>query len=145
MRGRGSTAGMELHDLKHWSTNKKAPPAFTKKDRGGPLPVGLYLAKYYGFHAHLGRCAILMQTISSLLHADPWSDIGMSVTNRAGFYIHGKGPKGSDGCIVPSKNSDLKSILDALEDEDSVIALLVQDEGINAEKMEINNFFKNVA
>ena len=87
--GRGSTAGMELHDLKHWSMHKKAPPTFNQKNRGGPLPVGLYLAKYYGVHEHLGRCAILMQTISSLLYADRWSDIGVSVTDRSGFYIRG--------------------------------------------------------
>ena len=140
--GRGSTAGMELHDLKHWSTNKKAPPAFTQRSRGGPLPVGMYLVKYYGFHDHLGRCAILMQTLSSLLHADPWSDVGVSVTDRSGFYIHGRGPKGSDGCIVPSKGSDLKSLLDTLEDEGSVIALFVQDEGVNAEKLDVKKNLK---
>lgn len=143
--GRGSTDGMELHDLKHWSTTKKAPPAFSRKSRGGPLPVGLYLAQYYGIHEHLGRCAILMQTLSSLLHADPWSDIGVSVTDRSGFYIHGSGPKGSDGCIVPSKSSDLKALLDALKAQDSVVALFVQDEGVNAEKLDVTNFFRNVA
>ncbi len=143
--GRGSSAGMELHDVKHWSTQKKAPPVFSQKTRGGPLPVGLYLANYYGVHEHLGRCAILMQTISSLVHADPWSGAGISVTDRSGFYIHGAGPKGSDGCIVPSKSGDLKALLDALESKDSPVALFVEDEGINAEKLDVSNFFKNVA
>ncbi|HQI21436.1 MAG TPA: hypothetical protein PLW55_18925 [Leptospiraceae bacterium] len=143
--GRGSTGGMELLDLKHWSSAKKAPPIFSPKDRGGPLPVGLYIAKYYGQHEHLGRCAELMQTLTSLLHADPWSEIGISVTDRSGFFIHGSGPKGSDGCIVPAKASDLKDLLDAIESADSPIALEVFSEGMNADKLEGRESFKNIA
>lgn len=143
--GRGSTAGMELHDLKHWSTGKKAPPAFSPSNRGGPLPTGLYLVRYYGTHEHLGRCATLMQTLSSLVHADPWSDVGVSVTRRSGFFIHGRGPRGSDGCIVPSKGSDLKMLLDALEQESSVVCLVVEGEGVNAEKIDVAHFFKTMA
>lgn len=143
--GRGSNAGMELVDLRHWSTSKKAPPVFSPKDRGGPLPVGLYIARYYGQHEHLGRCAELIQTLSSLLHADPWSDIGIAVTDRAGFYIHGSGPKGSDGCIVPAKASDLKDLLDAIKNTSEIIPLTVFSEGVNVEKLEVSDFFKNIA
>jgi hypothetical protein len=143
--GRGSTADMELIDLRHWATSKKAPPAFSPKNRGGPLPVGLYIAKYYGQHEHLGRCAELMQTLTSLLHADPWSEIGVSATDRAGFFIHGRGPKGSDGCIVPEKVSDLRDLLDAIETANGPIPLTVFSEGMNAEKLEVHDFFKNIA
>ena len=143
--GRGSTAGLERHDLKHWSTRKKAPPAFSPKERGGPLPVGMYLVQYYGVHEHLGRCAHLMQTLTSLLHADPWSDTGVSVTNRSGFYIHGRGRRGSDGCIVPSIGTDLTLLLDAIESAEGAIPLFVHSEGVSAERIDVSNFFKNAA
>lgn len=143
--GRGSTAGMERRDLDHWRTQKKAPDSFSAANRGGPLPVGMYLVKYFGMHEHLGRCAILTQTISSLVYADPWSPVGVSVTERSEFFIHGRGPKGSDGCIVPGKDSDLKALLDALKRETSVVALFVQNDGVNVDRFGASNFFKHAA
>jgi len=65
---------------------------------------------------------ILMQTLSPLVHADPWPPVGVSVTERSEFFIHDRGPKGSDGCVVPGKDGDLKSLLDALEREPSIVA-----------------------
>ncbi|MBS0509654.1 MAG: hypothetical protein JSR42_00520 [Proteobacteria bacterium] len=142
--GRGSTANMELCDLRHWSSQKKAPPAFSRSDRGGPLPPGHYLVNYYGVHEHLGRCAELSQTLTSLLYSDPFSSIGLSVTERSGFFIHGRGPKGSDGCIVPDKATDLRALLDAIESSPSPILLTVYSEGMNAEKIDAARFFGNV-
>lgn len=132
--GRGSTAGMEQTDIRHWNSQKKAPATFSRQDRGGPLPAGLYLVNYHGVHEHLGRCAALTQTISSLVYADPFSDIGIAVTERDGFYIHGRGPKGSDGCIVPSKSGDLTKILDAIKAATDPIVLIVKNEGADADR-----------
>ena len=130
--GRESTAGAERKDLKHWSTTKKAPEVFDYKNRGGPLPAGLYLASYYGAHPHLGECAALIQTLSSLLHRDYYSTTGVSVTDRAGFFVHGVGPKGSDGCIVPETRADLTTLLSALKKAAELVVLVVHLEGMNA-------------
>lgn len=143
--GRGSTTGMERTDLRHWSTGKKAPSQFSQRNRGGPLPTGHYLVSYYGQHEHLGRCAELFQTLTSLLHADPFSAIGMSVTDRGGFFIHGRGPRGSDGCIVPDKATDLKDLLDAIQKQKSPVLLTVFSEGVNAEKLDVSAFFGRTA
>jgi hypothetical protein len=69
----------------------------------GLVPPGFCIIVNLQTYAWLGggKGVYLEQTISSLLHADPTKAIGISVTGRDGFYIHGRGPKGSDGCIVP--------------------------------------------
>lgn len=143
--GRGSTSGLERADLRHWSSRKQAPVKFDVEERGGPLPVGLYLARYYGIHEHLGRCAALDQTILSLLQADFESPTGLSVTPRSGFYIHGRGPKGSDGCIVPAVKVDLKALLDAIQAASGPVLLIVHSEGMNADKLEAAKAMANTA
>jgi hypothetical protein len=55
--------------------------------RGGPLPTGSYTILPPSHHGHLGLAARL-----NYAHAFQYRD--------GGFYIHGQGPKGSDGCIV---------------------------------------------
>jgi hypothetical protein len=88
----------------------------SKHIRGGPVPPGFYIIFKPQTYAWLGggKGAYLEQTLSSLLHADPTKAIGVSVTGRDGFYIHGRGPKGSDGCIVPMEQfSELMTALEA--------------------------------
>ena len=69
---------------------------------GGPLPTGTY---------RIGRA-----------HLKPkkglWADLvpmnASHMCNRAGFAIHGRGPHGSDGCIVPlTKFTELMGALAA--------------------------------
>ena len=143
--GRGSTAGKERTDLKHWSTRKKAPDTYDEKNRGGPLPIGLYLATYFGVHPVLGACSQLSQTISSLIQTDYESPIGFSVTPRDKFYIHGEGPKGSDGCIVPANKVDLKELLAAIKGVSGPVVLVVHSEGRNADRLEAAGASGNVA
>lgn len=143
--GRGSTQGMAQTDLAHWSTRKKAPAKFSQRDRGGPLPTGAYIVSYYGQHDHLGRCAILHQTISSIIHLDFTSSAGISVTDRDGFYIHGEGPKGSDGCIVPAIKEDLKKLLDAIKSAKKPFLLVVHSEGIRSDKFNSPALSQNIA
>ena len=52
-------------------------------------------------HPHLGRAAFL----------EP--DKRTPMMGRDGFFIHGRGPHGSDGCIVPS--AEFTELMDALE------------------------------
>lgn len=66
-----------------------------KTHRGGPIPVGRYRIGTPARHAHLG--------LSSRL--DPWDhDQAQHMYGRSGFYIHGRGPLGSDGCVVPMES-----------------------------------------
>ena len=83
--------------LRSWNPQLKAAGS----TRGGPLPPGFYQVQKPANHPDLGRAAYLEQTITSLLYANPSAPGGVSMTQRDGFYIHGRGPKGSDGCIVP--------------------------------------------
>jgi hypothetical protein len=82
-----------------WDTQRKESGGV----RGGPLPPGFYRVLKPAQVAHLGLAAQLEPTLTSLLYVDPSSGLGVSVTKRDGFYIHGAGPKGSDGCIVIQK------------------------------------------
>lgn len=134
--GRGSNAGAERTDLAHWSTRKKAPEHFDIEKRGGPLPVGLYAATYIGKYKKFGECARLNQTLTSLLQEDPTAPLGVKVTDRDGFLIHGEGPKGSDGCIVPANKEALKSILGAIKREGCPVLLEVHSEGMRFDKLE---------
>lgn len=143
--GRGSTAGKERMDLKHWNTSKKAPAVYDEKNRGGPIPLGVYFATYYGIHPHLGVCAQLLQTLSSIIQPDYDSTIGVSVTDRDSFYIHGEGPKGSDGCILPANKVDLKVLLAPIKAAADPVVLVVHSEGMNAEKLEAAKAFSNLA
>ena len=70
--------------------------------RGGPVPPGSYTIHPPGLHINLGPSAKL--TIPAGQH---------QVNHRDGFYIHGQGPKGSDGCIVLQKPA-LDSLLEKL-------------------------------
>ena len=63
--------------------------------RGGPLPEGRYKIHTPSRRAHLGLCAEL----------DPYDKEQAShMFGRSGFFIHGRGPLGSDGCIVPMES-----------------------------------------
>jgi hypothetical protein len=59
---------------------------------GGPIPAGRYKVLPPSHHKTLGLSARL----------DPYDDAqAKHMYGRDGFYIHGRGPHGSDGCIVP--------------------------------------------
>lgn len=68
---------------------------------GGPIPPGKYTIQKPSHHPHLGLSA-------QLLHPR-WRPMG-----RDGFYIHGRGPHGSDGCIVPLDHGKFQQLMTAL-------------------------------
>lgn len=78
--------------------------------RGGPIPPGAYRIHRSATNDVLGR--------SSFLEPDPAN----AMWGRDGFFIHGPGPKGSDGCIVPEQScvapilDRIDRLCDALED-----------------------------
>jgi hypothetical protein len=70
---------------------------------GGPIPPGKYTISKPSHHPHLG--------LSAQLTHPGWKPMG-----RDGFYIHGRGPHGSDGCIVPLNHARFVDLMKALTD-----------------------------
>jgi hypothetical protein len=79
---------------------------------GGAIP-GKYAIEKPTYHRHLGLSARLVSPFQYPM-------------GRDGFYIHGRGPHGSDGCIVPVDLIDFQNLMDALIKEDGGI-LFVQE------------------
>ncbi len=80
---------------------------------GGPIPPGKYTIKKPGQHPHLGLAA-------EVAHPQ-WKPMG-----RDGFYIHGRGHHGSDGCIVPLEPDQFRELMSALTKSNGGI-LIVQE------------------
>jgi hypothetical protein len=68
---------------------------------GGPIPPGKYIVRTPSHHPHLG--------LSARLDHPRFKPFG-----RDGFYIHYRGPHGSDGCIVPLNRSKFDDLMSAL-------------------------------
>jgi hypothetical protein len=73
---------------------------------GGPLPLGRYIVHTPTKHKRLGLSAYLQPSVLA-------KEIG-EVCNRDGFFIHGRGKRGSDGCIVPEKAAEFQSLMSTL-------------------------------
>jgi hypothetical protein len=74
--------------------------------RGGAIPTGKYtIATPSPFHKGRG---------AQLTPADP-KHFAKATGDRGGFWIHGRGPRGSDGCIVPLVAAQFQNLLDGLE------------------------------
>jgi hypothetical protein len=86
--------GLKEVDIKFKDKSKN------KHVHGGPIPPGTYTIETPSNHKKLGLSARLVPH-----HALP--------NDRGGFYIHGPGPHGSDGCIVVDR-SDLHKFMHAL-------------------------------
>jgi len=84
-----------------YMTGLKTAGRGAKHSHGGPLPVGWYSIRKPAKHPHLGRAARLVPGSAG------------QMLGRDGFFIHARGPHGSDGCIVPL--SGFKELMDALE------------------------------
>jgi hypothetical protein len=134
--GRGSTSGIARKDLSHWSSDKKAPEPFSTANRGGPLPSGMYKVTYRANHDKFGECAFLEPTLTALLRLNPFDSLGVSVTDRDRFYIHRSGRLGSDGCIVPREDTDLKHLLRAIKSAREAVFLNVYSEGLGGDVLD---------
>lgn len=95
---------------------------------GGPLPPGLYVCRYVQNHPHFHECIFLEQTITALIRVD--ANAHMRFYDRSGFYIHGRGPHGSDGCIVPDSEADRRRLNRAVKDAASAVLLKVTEPGM---------------
>ena len=69
---------------------------------GGAIPVGKYRISPPVHNPHLGLAAQLTPSGTQPMYG------------RGGFFIHGRGPHGSDGCIVPLHVGEFKALMGAL-------------------------------
>ena len=95
--------------------------------RGGPLPPGDYVCTYVAHHHIFHECIHLRITNSARYINSAFArfPIWHGRPQDGDFYIHGRGKKGSDGCIVPALPSELhrltRSIKEASETKLTVI------------------------
>ena len=82
----------------------------TKDNPGGTLPLGTYELK-----THESR--------KNWIRLNPTA--GTSMKGRAGFAIHGRGQRGSDGCIVPASSTERTRLNKAVRDFDGKVILEV--------------------
>lgn len=90
--GSGGRAGTKSKDGLNWwlannplATHVQLPANHSHP--GGPLPMGVYRVVSHEKHKNWLR----------LIPLDP-----SRMHGRSGMAIHGRGPRGSDGCIVPT-------------------------------------------
>jgi hypothetical protein len=87
---------------------------------GGPIPPGRYMIAAPAQHPHLGHSAQLTPAGSQPMYG------------RGGFYIHGRGVHGSDGCIVPLFADQFADLMRALEQSNG--GVLQVDESMGGER-----------
>jgi hypothetical protein len=77
--------------------------------RGGPIPPGNYSCHYVSHHPPFVGPVIALTPMRGrdgrLEIRSPFASTTIYL-RRGGFYIHGSGPKGSDGCIVIAKSPE---------------------------------------
>ena len=71
----------------------------TYSQRGGTLPPGHYHCVYIAAHPTFHKCIRLEPMRDAHAIVSPFARHPI-VHHRSGFFIHGHGPKGSDGCLV---------------------------------------------
>jgi hypothetical protein len=85
---------------------------------GGPIPVGRYKVLPPSKNPHLGLSARL----------DPYDEAQTKkMFGRDGFYIHGRGRHGSDGCIVPMER--FAELMAALEKDRGGVLFVLEAMG----------------
>jgi hypothetical protein len=94
--GRGRTTGeVDSSMSSHLSTTQEDK---TLQRRGGCLPGGVYVCEYRANHPHFHQC-IHLKLVTPAKQLTLTKVCGHRGLDS--FYIHGQGPQGSDGCIVP--------------------------------------------
>ena len=96
----------------------------TYKQRGGTIPPGHYLCVYVAQHASFGECIYLDPMRDAHHIYSPFARFPIP-HGRGGFFIHGHGPKGSDGCIVPASEHKRRELNTAIHDFSGRVVLEV--------------------
>ena len=89
---------------------------------GGPLPPGKYKMVYQKSHRVFGKCIYLEP-----IQIEEMIPGITEFKKRNGFFVHGRGDRGSDGCIVPFDPSQRKKLNSAIAMSPSDVELVVRD------------------
>jgi hypothetical protein len=84
--------------------------AHLPKVHGGPLPIGRYIVAAPASNDFGGGKKVYSAKLSAIAGS---STLGMF--GRGGFYIHGRGPHGSEGCIVPNSGKEFQQVMSLLK------------------------------
>ena len=94
------------------------------KQRGGTLPPGHYARRYIANHKVFHDCVHLHRSADTFIH---FPTVSGGLNNRGDdFFIHGRGKKGSDGCIVPASETERLRLTHAIQNYDGKVILLVK-------------------
>lgn len=126
--GRGRKGGGAEHDWASYNVFRKEKTTSAGHTHGGPLPPGIYVCRYTGHHPKFHECIYLEQTITSILKVD--ANARVKFYDRDAFYIHGRGPHGSDGCIVPEDETERGRLNKAIKNAAYTVLLIVKEEGL---------------
>jgi len=87
----------------HLATTREIKDSQGKyKQRGGTLPAGHYACHYIAHHHTFGECIQLLRMADAAAIYTPFYPHPIPHGRGNDFFIHGTGPKGSDGCIGPA-------------------------------------------
>jgi hypothetical protein len=89
--------------------------------RGGPIPIGRYVIEPPKAWHHT-RAARLQPLVSA-------HRFTVATGRDGGFLIHGAGPLGSDGCIVPKVLSQFNELMDGLAADGRGILTVLEARG----------------
>ena len=92
-----------------------------------PLPPGLYICAY-ATDGPGGESIRLDPTPTALFQID--QNANVRFYNRDGMYIHGRGPIGSQGCIVAENDADRHRLNKAVKNCTSTVMLKVSETGM---------------
>jgi hypothetical protein len=97
------------------------------KQRGGTLPPGHYVCRYIAQHHTFGECIRLLRGTDAQAIHSPFSPHPIPHGRGNDFFIHGSGPKGSDGCIVPASSHERHRLNKAVKNFQGKVALRVKN------------------
>jgi hypothetical protein len=97
------------------------------KRRGGTLPAGHYTCSYVAHHPSFGECIQLIRSSDARAIHSQFSPRPIPHYRDEDFFIHGSGPIGSDGCIVPENGVERLRLNRAVKEFDGQVILLVKN------------------
>lgn len=97
------------------------------KQRGGTLPPGHYTCQYIPHHHAFGECIRLLRCPDARAIQTPFYPHPIPHGRGNDFFIHGSGPKGSDGCIVLAVGAERHRLNQAIKNFPGTVLLEVKN------------------
>lgn len=127
--GRGRKGAGAEHSFDSYQTTRQTFGDKHAKSHvhGGPIPRGFYNCVYVLNDREFHECIRLDPIVTEDVAYD--KKHGLHHT-RSNFFIHGRGPHGSDGCIVPSSNAERLRLNKAIRYFAGSVLLVVREAGM---------------